>query len=174
MDGTASYKTFNATLLEFLGELSATFEEFPEISTAKEGLSALLSVNDENPMPLDQFHAMFSDHFDLVLSKNRSLFDKVQLPLMDSFDMGKAFDESDEDTQAAIWGYIQQLVTISVMTKTMSPDLVSSIGAVAESCVAKIRDGSMSEEEAKSPAAIMAQIAQNPELMKAINDAQNL
>jgi len=173
MNGVPSCKTFNLTLLEFLGELSATFEEFPEISTAHDALQGLLSVNDENDMPMTQFHEMFGDHFDMVLSKDRALFDKVKLPLMDEFNMGAAFDESDEDTQTAIWGYVTQLTTISVMLNTMTPDLVASIGSVAESCVSKIRDGTLSDADAQNPAAIMAEIAKNPALMKAINDAQN-
>jgi len=171
MDGTASYKTFNATLLEFITELSETFPEYSEISTAKDALNALLGVNDENEMPMDKFHEAFGEHFDLVLSKNRQLFDRVQLPMVEEFHMGEAYDESDDETRDAIWQYITSLTTISVMSKSMSPDLIASIGSVAESCVAKIRDGSMTEEESRNPMSIMAQIAQNPELMKAINDA---
>jgi len=173
MEGTASYKTFNTTLLEFVNELTETFPEYAEISTARDALTALLGVNDENEIPMDKFHEAFGEHFDLVLSKNRQLFDKVQLPMVEEFNMGEAYDLSDEDTQEALWAYITQLTTISVMSKSMTPDLIASIGSVAESCVAKIRDGSMTEEESRNPVSIMAQIAQNPDLMKAINDAQN-
>jgi len=173
MDGTASYKTFNATLLEFVNELSETFPEYLEISTARDSLTTLLSIHDDNELPMDKFHEAFGEHFDLVLSKNRQLFDKVQLPMVEEFNMGEAYDLADEETQEALWQHITGLTTIAVMSKSMSPDLIASIGSVAESCVAKIRDGSMTEEEAKDPMSIMAQISKDPNLMKAIQDAQD-
>lgn len=161
------------TLLEFLTELSASFDEFKEIAQARDVLTTIMSTNEDAEMPLDEFHRLFSEHFDLVLSNNETLFEKVKLPLVESFDMAKAYSESDKETQDAIWGYIQQLTTVSVMLKTMTPDLVASIGAVAESSVSKIRGGTLSEEDAKSPMTIMNEISKNPDIMKAINEARN-
>jgi len=170
----ATYSTFNKTLVEFLEALSNTFDDSPDILKARDALNVIVGANEEVELPLEQFHDLFSPHFDLVLSSDDKLFSKVKLPFVDGFDMEKAYEESDEETRNAIFSYVQQLTTISVMLKTMTPDMLTSIGEIAESCVAQIRDGTLSEADAKNPLTIMSEIAKNPALLDAINKEKSL
>ena len=97
-----SHKSFNHMLSEFVGNLSETFDDIEELQTAKTALSSMLEVNDEVEIPLNTFHELFSPHSDLIMKKDPSILQHVQIPLADGFDMKAAYNESDEETRDAI------------------------------------------------------------------------
>lgn len=173
MSSSTIVRSFNSLLAEFIGDLSSTFDEYPELQKASDTLSALLQVDDKIETPLNTFYEIFGDHSDLIMSKDKSLFEKCKIPFAESFDLKKAYNDSDDDTHEAIWGYLQQLFVSSTTFKTMTPQLLGSIESVAEACMSQIRDGSLTKEQAQNPLYIFQQLQENPEIMKAIQDAQN-
>ena len=165
-----SHKSFNHMLSEFVGNLSETFDDIEELQTAKTALSSMLEVNDEVEIPLNTFHELFSPHSDLIMKKDPSILQHVQIPLADGFDMKAAYNESDEETRDAIWGYIQQLLFISTTVKTMTPEMFDTIGSVTEAYMEKVRSGEISQENASNPFMIAQEIKNNPSIMRHLED----
>lgn len=166
-----TYKTFNTLLSEFVSNLSETFDDVQELQTACLTLDGMVQLNADIPVPLDTFHEMFSGHSDLIMNKDDSLFKHVSLPFVKEFDMKSAYAESDEETREAIWGYLQQLLFMSTSVKTMTPEMFSTIEKVTEAYMQKVRDGTISEEQANNPLFIMQEIQQNADIMKAIGES---
>ena len=167
-----TFKSFNNMLLEFVTELSETFDEYTDLSKAKSTLTGVLSLDESTEVPLNSFYGMFAEHADLVMSKDKSLMSACKMPFLESFDMEKAYEESDEQTRSAIWGYVQQLFITATTVKTLTPEMFKSIEALADTCLSQVKDGSVTEDEAKNPLYILQQMQSNPEIMKAIEDAQ--
>jgi len=167
---SVAFKSFNAMLSEFIGSLSEVFDDIPELQTANTTLSGLLEMNDEIEMPLETFHGMFGEHSDLIMNKDVSLFKHVSLPMVEGFDMEKAYAESDEETRDCIWEYLKQLTLLATTVKTLTPDMFQKIGNVTDSFMKQVHDGSISEEDAKNPLFIMKALQDNPDLMKALGN----
>jgi len=165
-----AYKSFNAMLSEFIENLSDVFDDVSELQTANKALTGMLEINDEVEIPLETFHEMFGEHSDLIMNKDVSLFENVSLPMVDGFDMKKAYAESDEDTRGSIWEYLKQLSILATTIKTLTPEMFSNISSVTESFMSKVQSGEISEEQAKNPLFIMQAIQDNPDLMKAIGN----
>lgn len=165
-----SHKSFNHMLSEFVSNLSETFDDVKELQTAKTALTSMLEVNDEVEIPLITFHEIFSPHSDLIMKKDPSILEHVGIPLADGFDMKVAYDESDDETKEAIWGYIQQLLFISTTVKTMTPEMFETIGSVTEAYMQKVRDGTISTEDATNPFMIAQEIKNNPDIMKHLEE----
>jgi len=167
---SVAYKSFNAMLSEFISNLSDVFDDVPELQTANTTLSGLLEMNDEVPMPLETFHDVFGKKSDLIMNKDPDLFKQVNLPMVENFDLAKAYGESDEDTQGSIWEYLSQLTMLATTVKTLTPDMFSTINSITEDYMKKVHDGSISEEDASNPLKIMQQLQNNPELMKKLGE----
>lgn len=161
-------ESFNKLLSEFITDLSMTFTEYPQLEEARNQMNSLIDLDVSNALPMTLFHETLSPHVNLVMSRDPNLFDKIEIPMTQDFDMSTSFKESDETTQNAIWEYVQQLVAISTTVKTMPADVLKNIDQVTESCLSKIRDGEITEEEAQNPMFIMQVIQDNPEIMKAL------
>lgn len=174
MSSSITFKSFNNMLLEFVTELSETFDEYTVLSNAKTTLAGLLSMDESTEVPLNSFHDIFAEHADLVMAKDKSLMSACKLPFLETFDMEKAYNESDEQTREAIWGYVQQLFITATTVKTLTPEMFQNIEALADACLSQVKDGSVTEEQAKNPLFILQQMQSNPDIMKAIEDAQKM
>lgn len=163
-----TYQSFNNLLCEFVSELSQTFDEYPDLAKANDTLTALMSLDDTISLPMETFYKTFAESADFIMNKDPALFDKCEIPYTDKFDLKKEYKESDSDTQAAIWNYMQQLFVTATTVQNMPGDMLSSIESVANSCLAKVKSGEVTEEEAQNPFFIMQQLQQNPELMKSM------
>jgi len=163
-----TYQSFNNLLGEFVSELSQTFDEYPELTKANDSLSGLMALDDTTPLPLETFFKTFSEHADLIMSKDPEVFTKCSIPYTDSFDLSKEFSGCDGDTKVAIWNYLQQLFVTATTVKSMPGDMLSSIESVANACLAKVKSGEVTEEEAQNPMFIMQQLQENPDLLKAM------
>ena len=75
-----SYRSFNDLLSEFIDALSQTFEEYVELSDAKNNLSALLAIDPTIQMPMDKFYEVFYEHAGAIMQKQDSLFDVCRIP----------------------------------------------------------------------------------------------
>ena len=167
---SVAYKSFNAMLSEFISNLSDVFDDVPELQTANTTLSGLLEMNDEVEMPLETFHGVFGEKSDLIMNKDPELFKQVNLPMVENFDLNKAYCESDEDTQGSIWEYLSQLTMLATTVKTLTPDMFSTINSITEDFMKQVHDGSISEEDASNPLKIMQQLQNNPDLMKKLGE----
>lgn len=163
-----TFQSFNHLLLEFVSELSQTFDEYPDLAKANDTLTALLGLDDTISLPMETFYKAFSEHADDIMNKDPVLFEKCDIPYTDNFDLKKEYRESDSDTQAAIWNYLQQLFVTATTVQNMPGDMLSNIESVANSCLAKVKSGEVTEQEAQNPFFIMQQLQQNPELMKSM------
>lgn len=163
-----TYQSFNTLLAEFVSELSQTFDEYPKLSEANDALTSLFALDDANTLPMETFHKAFCDFSDLIMSKDPVLFDKCEIPYTESFDLGKAYKESDKDTQEAIWNYIQQLFATATTVNNMSASMLGSIESIANSCIEKIRSGEVTEEQAQNPLFILQELQNNPDILEAM------
>lgn len=170
-----TYQSFNHLLREFISELTQTFDEYPDLAKANDTLTALLSLDDTISLPMETFYNAFAEFAEYIMNKDPVLFTKCQVPYTDNFDLGKEYSESDSDTQNAIWQYLQQLFVTATTIHNMPGDMLSKIESVANSCLAKVKSGEVTEEEAQNPLFILQQLQTNPELMKSmeIPDFQN-
>lgn len=163
-----TYQSFNTLFLEFVSELSQTFDEYPDLAKAHEALVSLLALDDTVPLPMKTFHETFEAYSSLIMTKDPALFDECVIPYTDSFQMKKEYGESDADTQDAIWNYLQQLFVTATTVQNMPASMMTNIESVAQACLAKVQSGEVSEEQAQNPLFIMQQLQQNPDLMKAM------
>jgi hypothetical protein len=165
----STFKAFNAMLSEFLGDLAETFDEYKAVSDANAMLAGLLAVNDSTDAPMKTFIGVFTPHKELLMAKDKRLFDVCKIPLVDQsgFDIAKEWSSLEGDNQEAIWGYLHQLFAIGSTIMGLSPELLSSIEGVAQGCMEKVSRGEMTEEDAKNPMVIVQEIMQNKELMAA-------
>jgi len=167
---SVAYKSFNTMLSEFISNLADVFDDLPELQTANTTLNGLLEMNDEVEMPLETFHSVFGEKSDLIMNKDPELFNQVSLPMVENFDLSKAYGESDEETQGSIWEYLSQLTLIATTVKTLTPEMFSTINSITEDFMKQIHDGSLSEEDASNPAKIIQQLKNNPDLMKKLGE----
>lgn len=163
-----TYQSFNRLLCEFVSELSQTFDEYPDLAKSYEALTSLMDLDDTVSLPMETFHKTFEEHASLIMIKDPSLFEKCKIPYTDSFDLAKEYRNSDEDTQAAIWNYLQQLFVTATTVQNLPASMLSNIESVANACMAKVQSGEVTEEQAQNPLFIMQQLQDNPELMKAM------
>lgn len=163
-----TYQSFNNLLGEFVSELSQTFDEYPELTKANDTLAGLMALDDTTSLPLETFFNTFSEHANLIMNKDPELFKKCSIPYTDAFDLSKEFSGCDSDTKGAIWNYLQQLFVTATTVQNMPGEMLSSIESVANACLAKVKSGEVTEEEAQNPMFIMQQLQDNPELVKAM------
>ena len=168
-----TYKAFNSMLSEFFGDLAETFDEYQSISDARTLLSGLLSVNEETDVPMKTFIGVFSPHKDLLMAKDKKLFDVCKIPMVSEseFDISKEWGSLDDDNQEAIWGYLHQLFLIGSTVMSLDSNLISKIEAVAQGCMSKVESGEMSEEDAKNPMVIVQEILKDEDLVAAFKDS---
>lgn len=163
-----TYQSFNRLLCEFVSELSQTFDEYPDLAKSNEALASLMALDDTISLPMKTFHDTFEEHSTLIMTQDPTLFEKCKIPYTDSFDLNKEYKESDGDTQAAIWNYLQQLFVTATTVQNLPASMLSSIETVANACMAKVQSGEVTEEQAQNPLFIMQQLQENPELLKAM------
>jgi len=165
-----AYTSFNTMLVEFVSNLADVFDDNEGLKTASNTLSGFLELDPNTSVPLEKFHETFAEHAPLVMAKDRSLFKKVNLPFLDDFDVDQAFEDSDEDTHEAIWGYMNQLTMLALTSKNMTPDMMTSVQSITDSYMQKVRSGEISEEDATNPLTIMAALQDNAELKKIMEE----
>ena len=168
-----TFKAFNSMLSEFFGELAETFDEYQSVSDANTLLTGLISMDGETDVPMKKFIEVFKPHNDLLMAKDKKLFDVCKIPMMSDsgFDMAKEWSTLDEDNQEAIWGYLSQLYLIGSTILGLDANMLSSIEGVAQSCMDKVSRGEMTEEDAKDPMVIVQEIMKNKELMSAFGNS---
>lgn len=154
-----SYESFNALLVEFLQDVSESFSEIPNLEESTRGLQTLISMQPGTERPMNTFYDCFSKYPEKIMSKDSSLFVEIgTMPFMESLEIGKLFEESDNETKEAIWRYIQQLFATATTVTTLSADMLQNIESVASSCVDLVRRGEMNEDEVQDPLFIMQQL----------------
>jgi len=165
-----TFKAFNSMLAEFFGDLADTFDEYQSVSDAKTLLTGLLAVDENTKVPMEKFVSVFSPHKDLLMAKDKKLFEVCTIPMVSEsgFDISKEWETLEEDNQEAIWGYLHQLFLIGSTIQGLDSSLLSSIEGVARDCIDKVSSGEMTEEDAKNPMVIVQEIMKNKDLMKAL------
>lgn len=163
-----TYQSFNNLLCDFVSELSQTFDEYPQLSKSNETLASLVALDDTSSLPMDTFYNSFSEYAEQIMVKDETLFQNCKIPYTESFDLHKAYHDSDSNTQEAIWNYLQQLFVTATTVKNMPGEMLSSIESVANACLSKVKSGEITAEQAQNPMFIMSQLQENPEIWKAM------
>ena len=159
-----SCESFNTLLVEFMEDLAETFSDIPNIDKSKDAVSTLISLQPSTDVPMKAFYESLKDHPEKIIQKDPSLFEELtKIPFTGDIDLNKLYNESPEETQEAIWKYVQQLFATATTVLTMSPSMLSSIEEVANTCVDLINSGEMTEEAAKDPMFILQQFQKNSE-----------
>ena len=168
-----TFKAFNSMLSEFFGELAETFDEYQSVSDANTLLNGLIAMDGETDVPMKKFIEVFKPHNDLLMAKDKKLFDVCKLPMVSDsgFDMSKEWSTLEEDNQEAIWGYLHQLYLIGSTILGLDSKMLSSIEGVAQGCMDKVARGEMTEEDAKNPMVIVQEIMNNKDLMSAFGNS---
>ena len=163
-----TYQSFNHLLCEFVSELTQTFDEYPDLAKANDALASLMALDDTITTPMKSFHDAFAEYASQIMMKDPVLFETCKIPYTDSFDLNKEYKDSDSATQEAIWNYLQQLFVTATTVQNMPQSMLTKIEDVANSCLAKVKSGEVTEEQAQNPLFIMQQLQENPELLKAM------
>ena len=131
---------FNTMLKSFLEELAEVYPEEKSVGVFLAGFDALVATNAR--MPMDLFVGAVSPHADAVMSKDPSLFAKLDFG---GIDMGKLWAQPDvsDATRDAIWQYLHTLMLLGTTVSSVPAELLQSIESVAANCAEKIQGGDM-------------------------------
>lgn len=126
-------------LQEFVGELSATFPDYPQITLFKAGLPGLL---EENPRyGLDTFMAATSPHGDKIMQSDESFFaEDINLGMgLKLNDLWNA-DGLDADTRKAIFSYVSTLYVLGMTIQNLDPSILNGIEDIAKNAAATVKE----------------------------------
>lgn len=136
----STVQAFNTMLKNFLEELADVYPEETQIRLFLDGFDALVALNPSGP--LEMFVDSLSPHADLAMAKNPELFKKLQFPGGIDFDKLWSADVSD-NTRDAIWQYINLLLLLGTTVRSMPPEMLQGIEAVAQNCASQLEAGQM-------------------------------
>lgn len=164
-----TFNAFDSILSEIFGDLAETFEEYRSISKARNLLIGLISMNEETDVPMKTFIDVFSLHQDLLMDKDKKLFDVCSIPMVSKldFNISGEWGSLEKDNKEAIWGYLHELYATGSSILGLDAKLIPSIRWVAQECIEKVASGEMTEEQANNPMVIVQEIMKNKKLMEA-------
>lgn len=162
--------SFNALLSEFVTDLSMTFTEYPQLKMIQENLTNILSLDESNLIPAQLFQSVVTPHVEMISNRDTGLFDKIKFPESirqneNKVELRTLYESSDQDTQNAIWDYLQQLTTISKTVQGFPPETLTSIEKLVKTVLSKIESGEINAEHAQNPLYIVQEMAQDPVVM---------
>lgn len=130
--------SFNHMLKEFVGELSVTFPEYPQIALFKAGLPAMLESNER--YGLDAFMKAVSPHGEKIMTGDESFF-------QEDMDLGMGLklnelwnaDGLDGETKKAIFSYVSTLFVLGMTIQALDPKMLSGIEDIAKNAAASMK-----------------------------------
>lgn len=130
--------SFNHMLKEFVGELSVTFPEYPQIALFKAGLPAMLESNER--YGLDAFMKAVSPHGEKIMAGDESFF-------QEDMDLGMGLklnelwtaDGLDAETKKAIFSYVSTLFVLGMTIQALDPKMLSGIEDIAKNAAASMK-----------------------------------
>lgn len=131
--------SFNHMLQEFVGELSATFPDYPQITLFKAGLPAMI---EDNPRAcLDTFMQATSPHGDKIMQGDESFFESdIDLGMgLKLNDLWHA-DGLDDDTRKAIFSYVSTLFVLGMTIQSLDPSILNGIEGIAKDAAASMKE----------------------------------
>lgn len=131
--------SFNHMLKEFVGELSATFPDYPQIMLFKTGLPAMLADNPRQG--LDTFMAATSPHGDKIMQGDESFFEEdIDLGMgLKLNDLWHA-DGLDVDTRKAIFSYVSTLFVLGITIQSLDPKILNGIEDIAKDAAKTMKE----------------------------------
>lgn len=136
---STSIQSFNTLMKQFLEELAMTFPDHQEICLFQTMFDDLVKTNHRKPV--DLFMNALQPYSDMVMQKNNALFDQP-ISLGNKIDLSALWKENLSDTsRQAIWKYIHTLFLLGTTVRTLSPELLTTIDGIAQSCADKIKSG---------------------------------
>ena len=133
---------FNAMLKEFIGELSATFPEIPELELYKLGFDHYVNIDPIKPLNL--FMNALSPYAEMIMSRDNALFEKdIDLGMNVKLDALWNAGDISEATQGAMWNYISTLFLLGSTIRAMPPDILNSVESIAKNCADKVQNGEL-------------------------------
>ncbi len=129
--------TFNKTLLDFIADLSETFDDVPEIGLLKAMVPTLIQDNEQAALTL--FMDSLRPYAEKLIKKDRSLFDNpVVLGTLDVSTLWHA-DGLDDGTKDAIMNYISTLFILGMTLENVNGDMLNSIEQMAEEAASSLK-----------------------------------
>ncbi len=119
--GMVSVDAFNTLLREFADELELSFGDQPGVGTWNVGMTA---VDKNEPLRLFTLHVVpFSQR---IMAKDVTLLNELP-KAMGGVDIHKLHQESDPETQEAIWSFLISLTMMAVAISNLPPEVMNTI-----------------------------------------------
>jgi len=126
-------------LQEFVGELSATFPDYPQITLFKATLSTMLESSPTKGV--DTFMAATQPYGDKIMQGDESFFDEdINLGMgLNLRDLWHA-EGLDADTKKAIFSYVSTLFVLGTTIKTLDTKILDGIEDIAKDAVSSVKE----------------------------------
>ncbi len=135
----ATVNAFNETLDQFLSELSLTF---PENKAVTKFQAAFEIMRQTAPSKiLDNFMVSVQPYSAKIMAKDDTFIteDSKSIQALGDIDLAAMWNESSDQTKAAIWQYVQMLTVLGTTIKSFPKDALNMIEEVAEKCAEQMK-----------------------------------
>ena len=133
---------FNNMLKEFITELSATFDDIPELELYRIGFDHYTKIDPSKPLNL--FMNALSPYGELIMAKDDTLFQKeIDLGMNVKLDSLWNSNDVSENTRSAIWNYVSTLFLLGTTIRAMPPEILNNVESIAKDCADKVQSGEM-------------------------------
>lgn len=112
----STHSEFNKMACEFADDLQSTFDEYSILEVVSTSLSKMVESDESTPLPVTMFYNVTKDFEEQIKQKDATLLDlldPIKLTLGVDIDFKGEYASCDEDTQSAIWDYIQGLFAMA-------------------------------------------------------------
>lgn len=131
---------FNETMDQFLTELNLTFPENKAVIKFQAAFELLRQTAPSQI--LDNFMMSVKPYGPKIMSKDESfiLIDSKDIEALADIDLCSMWNQSSDNTKAAIWQYLQYLYVLGMTIKSFPSDTLSMIEKMAEQCASQIKE----------------------------------
>ena len=130
--------TFNKTLLDFISDLSETFDDVSEIGLLKMMIPTLINDDEHGAMKL--YMNALRPYSEKLIKKDVTMFDQpVVLGTLDVSTLWHA-DGLDDGTRDAIMNYVSSLFVLGMTIENVDGDMLNNIEKMASDAAASLKE----------------------------------
>jgi hypothetical protein len=140
-------KAFNDMMDQFLTELNLTFPENKAVIKFQASFEVVRTATPGKI--LDEFMKAVKPYKNKIMHKDESfiLEDSVNIPALSDIDIVSMWNQSSDNTKAAIWQYIHTLLVFGTTIKTFPPETMSMIEKMAAQCAEQMTNNSGGDDD---------------------------
>jgi hypothetical protein len=134
---------FNEMMDQFLTELNLTFPENKGVIKFQAAFE-IMKQTAPNKI-LDNFMTSIKPYGPKIMAKDDSfiLEDSKSIDALADIDLATVWNESSDNTKAAIWQYLLHLFILGTTIKSFPKETLNMIEKVAEQCASQMKDSSL-------------------------------